>query len=37
MSIMEWGQVAFIALVAIIGIGGMIKVLFFDKNEKKKD
>ena len=37
MSALEWGQVAFLAVVVTVGIGGMIKVLFFDEDEKKKD
>ena len=31
MSIVDWGQVIFLAIVALAGIGGMIKVLFLDK------
>ncbi len=34
MSIVEWTQVGFLALVAIVGIGGMIKVMFYDKKEE---
>jgi hypothetical protein len=28
---LDWGQVAFLVIVIIAGIGGMIKVLFLDK------
>lgn len=31
MNIIDWAQVIFLSLVVIIGIGGMIKVLFYDK------
>jgi hypothetical protein len=31
---LDWAQIVFLAIVAIVGIGGMIKVLFFDKAEK---
>ncbi len=33
MTILDWAQVGFLALVVIAGVGGMIKVLFFDKKE----
>jgi len=33
MSIVDWGQVLFLTIVAIVGIGGMIKVLFMDKKD----
>ena len=32
MSLLDWGQVIFLAIVALVGVGGMIKVLFFDKD-----
>ncbi len=32
MTILDWSQVAFLAVVVLIGIGGMIKVLFIDKD-----
>jgi len=31
MTLLDWGQVAFLVIVIIAGIGGMIKVLFLDK------
>ena len=31
MTLLDWGQVAFLAIIIVIGIGGMIKVLFLDK------
>jgi len=31
MTILDWSQVGFLAIVALIGVGGMIKVLFLDK------
>ncbi len=31
MTILDWSQVGFLSIVAIIGVGGMIKVLFLDK------
>jgi len=31
MTMLDWGQVAFLVIVIIAGIGGMIKVLFLDK------
>jgi hypothetical protein len=34
MSIVDWGQVIFLAIVVLAGVGGMIKVLFIDKKEK---
>jgi hypothetical protein len=33
MTMLDWGQVAFLAVVVIIGVGGMIKVLFMDKKD----
>ena len=35
MSTVEWAQVIFLAVVAIVGIGGMIFVIFFDKKNDK--
>ncbi len=32
MTLIDWGQVIFLAIVVIAGVGGMIKVLFFDKS-----
>lgn len=32
MTLLDWGQVIFLAIVVLVGIGGMIKVLFFDKD-----
>jgi len=31
MTLLDWGQVAFLVAIIIAGIGGMIKVLFLDK------
>lgn len=31
MSLLDWGQIIFLSIVVIIGIGGMIKVLFLTK------
>jgi len=31
MTMLDWGQVAFLVIVIVAGIGGMIKVLFIDK------
>lgn len=28
---LDWAQVAFLAIVVIVGVGGVIKVLFIDK------
>ena len=33
MTILDWAQVAFLAIVVLAGVGGMIKVLFIDKNK----
>jgi hypothetical protein len=33
MNIVDWGQVIFLAIVVIAGVGGIIKVLFLDKKE----
>jgi hypothetical protein len=33
MTILDWSQVGFLVIVVLIGIGGMIKVLFMDKKE----
>lgn len=33
MTLLDWSQVAFLAIVVVIGVGGMIKVLFMDKKE----
>jgi len=33
MTILDWAQVGFLAVVVLIGVGGMIKVLFLDKKE----
>lgn len=33
MTLLDWSQVGFLAIVVIIGVGGMIKVLFMDKKE----
>lgn len=35
MTILDWSQVGFLVLVVLIGVGGMIKVLFLDKKEDK--
>lgn len=32
MTPLDIGQVVFIAIVALIGVGGIIKVIFFDKD-----
>ena len=34
MSIVDWGQVIFLAIVVLAGVGGMIKVLFMDRKEE---
>lgn len=34
MTILDWSQVAFLVIVVLAGIGGMIKVLFIDKKEE---
>lgn len=31
MSLLDWGQIIFLSIVVIFGIGGMIKVLFLTK------
>lgn len=31
MSIIEWGQIIFLIIVVVFGVGGMLKVLFIDK------
>ena len=33
MTILDWAQVGFLAVVVLIGVGGMIKVLFLDKKD----
>lgn len=33
MTLLDWGQVIFLSLVVIIGIGGMVKVIFLDKDK----
>lgn len=33
MTLLDWGQVIFLAIVVFAGIGGMYKVLFIDKEE----
>lgn len=33
MNVIEWGQVIFLILVVLFGVGGMIKVLFLDKDK----
>ncbi len=33
MTILDWSQVGFLVIVVLIGVGGMIKVLFIDKKE----
>ena len=33
MTILDWSQVGFLLIVVLIGVGGMIKVLFMDKKE----
>ena len=35
MSIVDWGQVVFLTIVAIIGIGGMIKFYLWIKKTKQ--
>ena len=35
MTILDWSQVGFLVLVVVIGVGGMIKVLFLNKKEDK--
>jgi len=32
MTVLDWGQVIFLGIVAVVSIGGMIKVLFLDKD-----
>ena len=34
MTILDWSQVGFLVIVVLLGIGGMIKVLFMDKKEE---
>jgi hypothetical protein len=34
MTILDWSQVGFLAIVVLAGVGGMIKVLFLDKIEE---
>lgn len=34
MTPLDWAQVAFLTIVVIFGVGGIIKVLFFEKEEK---
>jgi len=31
MTVLDWSQIGFLSIVVIVGIGGMIKVLFLDK------
>ncbi len=33
MTILDDAQIIFLAIVFIIGVGGMIKVIFFDKEK----
>lgn len=33
MTVLDWSQIAFLSIVVIIGVGGMIKVIFFDKSK----
>jgi hypothetical protein len=33
MTILDWGQVIFLAIVVTVSIGGIIKVIFFDKED----
>jgi hypothetical protein len=33
MTLLDWGQVIFLAVVVIVSIGGMYKVLFMNKKE----
>ena len=33
MTILDYAQVGFLLLVVLIGVGGMIKVLFLDKKD----
>ena len=35
MSIVDWGEVVFLTMVAIVGISGVLKVLFVDKKIKQ--
>lgn len=35
MTLLDWSQVGFLVVVIIVGIGGMIKVLFLDNKESK--
>lgn len=32
MTLLDWGQVIFLAIVAIVSVGGIVKVIFFDKD-----
>jgi len=32
MSLLDWGQVIFLTIVALVSIGAMIKVIFIDKD-----
>ena len=31
-SLLDWTMVVFLSIVAIVGVGGLIKVLFIDKD-----
>ncbi len=33
MTILDWSQVGFLLVVVIVGVGGMVKVLFLDKKQ----
>ncbi len=33
MTILDWSQVGFLLIVVLIGVGGMVKVLFLDKKD----
>jgi hypothetical protein len=35
MTTLDWAQVIFLAIVASVSLYGMIKVIFFDKDEPK--
>jgi hypothetical protein len=31
MTMVDWGETLFLVIVILVGVGGMIKVLFIDK------
>lgn len=34
MTVLDWTQIIFLSIVIIVSVGGMIKVIFYDKEKK---